>query len=276
MSGPTQSGVLALLIGNSHATCMVAAMRRKLFPAVTPEIAFRVVGYGSKAFPGGLVLEANDGTRVVNPVVTAAVDRAFAEARGRKVWLVSVIGGNAANRMAIFSSGPAADFLLPGEQPAETPAGVQWVPYDAIEATMARQLDSLSEFFARLPREKLAGVAHLEGPPPCMSNDFVYAALPEAARRIAVESGEVELTADSIAAPALRHRLWQCQARVTRQIAEARGVLYVEPPPQAVDVAGHRRLDTCSDACHGTPEYGRWALEHVARRLTDSTPGSPT
>lgn len=276
MSTRQQTGILALLIGHSHATCMVAALRRKLFPAVTPDIAFRVVGYGSKAFPGGLVLEASDGARIVNPVVSAAVDRAFAEARGRRVWLVSVIGGNAANRMAIFSSGPPVDFLLPGEAATDVPAGAPWVPYDAVEATMERQLDSLDEFFARLPREKLAGVAHLEGPPPCMSNDFVYAALPEAARRLAIDSGEVELTPDSIAAPALRHRLWQCQATVTRRIAEANGVLYIEPPAQAADEHGHRRLDTCSDACHGTPEYGSWALGHVARRLIDSPPGGPT
>lgn len=267
-------GILALLIGHSHATCMVAALRRKLFPTVTPELAVRVVGYGSKSFPGGLVVETGDGVRLVNPVVLAAIDRACAEARGRAVWLVSVIGGNAANRMAIFGSGPPVDFLLPGESAPPASDAVQWVSYDAVEATMARQLGSLDEFFALLPRDRLAGVAHLEGPPPCMSNDFVYSSLPESARRLAVESGEVEMSPASIAAPALRHRLWQCQAAVTRRIAESHRVVYIDPPEEAVDAQGHRRIESCSDACHGTPEYGAWALSHVARRLTATAQGT--
>jgi hypothetical protein len=274
MTAPSQNGVLALLIGHSHATCMVAAMRRNLYPAVTPEVAYRVIGYGSKSLPGGLVVEAGDRLRLANPVVLAAIDRAFAEARGRQVWLVSVIGGNAANRMAIFGAGPAVDFLLPGETPQPVAEGVQWASYDAIEAAMARQLGSLREFFELLPRDRLAGVAHLEGPPPCMSNEFVYSKLPEAARRLVVESGEVEMSPTSIAAPALRHRLWQCQANVTRQIVEAHGALYIDPPPQALDERGQRRIESCSDACHGTPEYGAWALSHVTRRLIETTRGA--
>jgi hypothetical protein len=249
-------------------------MRRKLFPAVTPEIGYRVVGYGSKSFPGGLVVENGDGARLVNPVVLAAIDRAYAEARGRQVWLVSVIGGNAANRMAIFSSGPAVDFLVPGEAPRPDEGGVQWVPYDAVDATMSRQLSSLSDFFTLLPRDRLAGVAHLEGPPPCMSNESVFSKLPEAARRLAVESGEVEMTPSSIAAPALRHRLWQCQASVTRRIVESAGAIYIDPPPEAFDANGFRTLDSCSDACHGTPEYGAWALSQLTRRLTAPSRGA--
>lgn len=273
MTAPRPHGILALLIGHSHATCMVAAMRRKLFPAVTPDIVFRVVGYGSKSFPGGLVVQTSDGERLVNPVVLSAIDRAAAEARGRQVWLVSVIGGNAANRMAIFSAGPAVDFLMPGERNESPQDGLQWVSYDAIEATMARQLSQLSEFFELLPRERLAGVAHLEGPPPCMSNEFVYSKLPEAARRLVAESGELTISPASIAAPSLRHKLWQCQSIVTRRIVEKHGVVYIEPPPEAIDECGHRRIESCSDACHGTPEYGAWALHQVSRRLVEISSG---
>lgn len=274
MTNISKGGVLALLVGHSHATCMVAAMRRKLFPAVTSDVAFRIVGHGSKAFPGGLVLEDQNRNRIANPVVISAIDRAFAEARGRKVWLVSVIGGNAANRMAIFSSGPAVDFLLPDEAPRSRSPGAQWVPYDAIEASMANQLKSFSEFLELLPRDKLAGVAHLEGPPPCMSNDFVYSHLPVAARQIVNASGTVHLSPESIAAPDLRHRLWLCQVRSTRLIVERRSDLYIPPPQLAMDATGHRLIETCSDACHGTPEYGAMALLQVTQALIGVTRGT--
>lgn len=256
---------LVLVFGHSHTTCMVKAMRQKLYPTVSPDIAFRVVGYGSKAFPGGLVVSDANGEPVSSPVVLAAIDRAVADAKGREVWLLSVIGGNAANRFGIFRSGPGVDFMLPGEPvaPALQDPGGSFIPYDAVESTMQRHLDGFAQFLKLLPRQRVAGIAHLEGPPPCMSNAYVAQSLSASAQQLVRDAGIQDLTEELVADPAYRHRLWRCQAEVTRRIVEAAGGLYIGPPPAALDETGHRRLETCSDACHGTPDYGAMALAHV-------------
>lgn len=275
MTSPVKP-IIALLFGHSHATCMVAAMRQKLFPAVSDDIAFRVVGYGSKAFPGGLVVGDSNRAPVASPVVLAAIDRAAAEAeaKGRQLWLVSVVGGNAANRLAIFNSGPAVDFILPGDASPPVADAERFIPYDAVERAMERQLAVFDQFLKLLPRQRVAGIAHLEGPSPCMDNEFVVSSLPAAARQLVQASGTCELTAELVAPPAYRRRLWLCQAAVTRRIVESHGALYVTPPPEALDADGHRRLDTCSDACHGTPAYGAMALAHLRRSILAHVQGS--
>ncbi|MCP5156295.1 MAG: hypothetical protein H6983_19130 [Ectothiorhodospiraceae bacterium] len=267
------AGTLALLFGNSHANCMVRALRHKLFPTSADGFSVRIVSTGSDAFPGGLVLVDSLGRRVANPVVTRAIDQAIRESEreGRNVWLLSVIGGNFANRLSLFRTDGDIDFLDPDEDSATQPEVAdadRYVPYDLLEAQLQSAMSSLGEFLRLLPMGRVAGLTHVDGPPPVPDANFIVENLPERTKDLARAAGEGEITAATISPARFRYKVWRAQSRVARRMVEAAGGHYMSAPPAALDSEGYRRLELCADAAHGTTEYGALCLEAIRSSVT--------
>lgn len=265
---------LLLVMGNSHVNCIANALKRKLYPSLADGLAIRVVAAGAAAFPGGLVVTGADGRRIANPVITRALAQAEADARRRDVWLLSVVGGNLAARMGLFRPAQSTYVALADEEvPADVEAEV-FVPADALAATLRRQLASFDELLGLMPRTALKGFMHLEAPWPCADSDWMFEHLPAASRQLAAQMGLPALTAQDMAPPALRQRLWRAQSAVVREIVERHGGRYLTPPPAAADEAGFMRPGFCGDAVHGSIEYGRECLAMVAG-LLQAAPAAP-
>lgn len=264
------SGALVLLFGNSHANCMANALRRKLIPAVEDGVGIRIVSTGSDAFPGGLTVTDSTGKRIANPVLARSIQQALSEERGRTVWLASVIGGNQANRMGLFNvdDGPVV-FIDPDDSLSERPSAYsgssRFLPYDLIEYQFARSMESMAEMYRLLPLDRVAGLVHLEGPPPAPDPQFITSHLPERTRALFEARGLSRLSPDDVAPIALRHRLWRVQCRVAKRIADVCGAQYLPPPEEAFGPDGFRRPELCADATHATAEYGAMYLRALRR-----------
>jgi hypothetical protein len=270
LTNDAESGDLVLLFGNSHANCMANALRRKLVPILEDGVGIRLVSTGSDAFPGGLTLIDNAGRKIANPVITRSIQQALAEQRGRRTWIASVIGGNQANRLSLFGGAEKLTFLDPEEPDAPAQQiGRTFVPYDLIEYQLIRSTESLAEMYRLLPLDKVAGLVHLEGPPPVADPEFIVAHLPERTRELFQARGLVALGTEDVAPIEFRHRVWRAQCRVSKRLSEEIGFLYLPPPEETFGPDGYRRADLCADATHATAEYGAAYLRALRRIVVD-------
>ncbi|MGM9488989.1 hypothetical protein [Ideonella sp. YS5] len=266
MTRNAESGDLVLLFGNSHANCMANALRSKLAPVMEDEVGIRVVSTGSEAFPGGLTVTDSMGRKMANPVVTRAIQQALAEQRGRRVWLASVVGGNQANRLSLFEGGERVAFLDPDDPDAQAPHGnCIFVPYDLIEYQLARSMESCAEMYRLLPLDKVAGLVHLEGPPPVPDSRFIVEHLPDRTRELFRARGITRIGPEDVAPIEFRHAVWRAQCRISRRVSEACGGRYLPPPDEVFGSDGYRRAELCADATHATAEYGAAYLGALRR-----------
>lgn len=250
-----------LLVGSSHANCIAASIRSNLYQPSSQNYVVRVVAHGATALPGGLVLTDSQGREVANPIMLKAIQGNTRLRPKPAVWVVSVLGGNHASRLSLFRQ--AAGYWMSGDDGKNSAAGGTFIPEDLLVATLTRQLDSLRSFLRLIGNQDVAGVIHVEAPPPVRSAEHIVAHLPAKTLALAKSNGLDQIGPDQIGDAGFRLRVWQCQAQATQQSVQAEGAHYLLPPSEALDPDGFLAQRYWADAMHASPEYGAAVLRMI-------------
>lgn len=255
-----------LLVGSSHANCIAASIRTKLYEPSSQNYLVRIVAHGAAALPGGLVVSDSQGRELANPIMLKAIQDNVRLRPKPAVWAVSVLGGNHASRLSLFRQ-PARYWMSGGGiAPAATEG--TFVAEDLMVATLARNLGSLRTFLHLLGKQEVAGVIHVEAPPPVRSAEHIVAHLPAKTLALARSSGFDEIGPDEISDAGFRLRAWQCQSKATRQVVEGEGAHYLLPPSEALDPDGYLAEQFRADAMHASPEYGAAVLRMIEQYVS--------
>lgn len=252
--------ISVVLFGMSHANAIKRASVAYV-PSV-PRVRITVPLHGNAAYPGGLVVYDAAG----NPMITPLLQRAVDLQKGRKdkpaVWIVSALGGNEANRLALFAHPEAFDFVDPAEPDASTVPGSRVLPHALVEAQMLEKLGWVKACLELTARMGVAGVIQLGPIPPMRSADEIKARLPDRTMQAARERGASDdvMTINDAAA---RRRMWRVEAAVTRQICERAGVHYLPLDNALIGPDGMRGADSAGDAIHGNDAWGAEVLRQI-------------
>lgn len=245
-----------LVIGQSHVAAFRAAARthREAQPAgprtrvihtLEPQFAPEIEGIADTA---DLYGEARFGEALV-----AAIRDQIARHSPR---VVSVMGGNAHNLLSLVRHPRPFDFRLTGEDGPPIDPDAEPIPEALVRAAL---MDRLHHDLARLRllRALVGPFVHVESPPP------VYDAALIAAR---AESrfGAIG-SAEAIAPPGLRYRMWRLNSRLFREAVEALGGRFMPVPTEVCDERGFLRPEFAGDATHGNEGYGEALIRALER-----------
>ena len=241
-----------LIVGQSHVAAIRAAgdARRARDPAAPrTRVLHTLQQRFAPEIVGGGEGEGAGFAAPLAPVFAPALADEIAERIvRRRPLVVSAIGGNVHNALALVRHARPFDFHLSGEDGPPLDPAAEPVPealiVAALEPALARD---------RLRLELLTAIAgplvHLESPPP-VADDAWIAAQADAwfvARGMAVRG---------VAPAALRYRMWRLTSRLMAATVASLGGRVQPAPAAALDEAGYLRLDFAADTTHGNARYG--------------------
>src|SRR5262249_11341835 len=119
--------------------------------------------------------------------------------------------------------------------------------------------ETLRRFYTCLPRRNIAGILHLEAPPPIPNERQCKTSIEGLLlhRHLGVRWNA------EISPREFRMKLWKCQSDVNREICRQHGVVYVSPPEDALDAEGYLAPSAWWGATHGNAAYGALALRKI-------------
>lgn len=262
--GPSE--VTLFCFGQSHSVCLRHAWERGLYRPDNEALDFKFILASRKAFPGDAIVVQlpESGADAIHP----ELERAFVEhavlSGSTEAWLVSVVRGNAYNVYGLFEPDPPFDFVHPDMPDLPVRPDAQLLPYDAIKAMFIQSAESTRRFFKSLPRQNIAGILHMEAPPPIPSQAQCHRSIERVLlQRVLRRSWGVPISAREF-----RMKLWKCQSDVNREICSATNVIYVTPPEEALDQHGYLLPEGWSGATHASPWYGALALRKIEAVIT--------
>ena len=259
--------VHALIFGHSHANALAQAA--KTYVPAHPGFSVRVAVAGSRAFPGGLVLRTADGLPMINPLIASAVQRSLSRP-GRETWIVSALGVNYHNKIALIASTEPFDFVLPGREDLPVDPAARLLPYDVVADAMRASMNMLPAALPLLTQMGAAGVIQLEGPGPVRDSALVaqYLSAYRPPRLPGRDHGpDVAPSEMVVSPPALRLKAWLLHQMLVQELCAAHGVGYLGVPAEMMEADGFRRPDTVADAIHANQPYARAVLRLVEDRL---------
>lgn len=239
-----------LVVGQSHVAAIRAAAdaRRARDPAAPRT---RILHTLQERFAPEIVGEG-EGAHLA----PALADEIAGRIARRRPLVVSAIGGNVHNALALVRHLRPFDFHLSGETPpsgSPPPDPLSDPPVQPIpEALIVAALDqALARDRLRLALlSDIAGpLVHLESPPPIADDDWIAAQADAwfVARGMAVQG---------VAPAPLRYRMWRLTNRLMAETVASLGGRVQPAPAAALDAAGYLRLDFAGDSTHGNARYG--------------------
>lgn len=183
--------------------------------------------------------------------------------------LVSMVGGNAHNLLALVQPPRPFDFVL-GEKPdLPLDGGSERLAEAEVAAVLSSAVEGEIAPILRAMAHSVGGeIWHLESPPPIRSNDHIARHL-EA--RFQGQPGGTR-----VSSPALRYKLWRLHSAAVRKCCDELGIRFLEHPAEGVDTDGFLREEHVpANATHAAPSYGRLQLDQIERLLTTAAPASP-
>ncbi len=248
-----------LLVGQSHANCVNAAVKARKGAGRKSDCAFEVVAHGADGLPGSYVVRNAAGDEMINPIVMKALKSGAAAAEPPRNWLVSMLAGNNAVQIGLFQGDDRWQTLLPGQDELLDDEA-RFIPYDVLASAIAKRLALFKRFLELVPKGLVHRFVHVDAPPPVRSNEYILEKMPAKIRAVASSLGLGEITLDSIAQPEHRRRVWECQSDVIRRMVEGVGGIYLRPPADAIDADGFLREEFRIDPSHGNAAYGELVL----------------
>jgi len=173
--------------------------------------------------------------------------------------LVSMLGGNVHNAIALIRPARPYDFILHGgeEGPPLDPEA-ELIPESLVRAALEERLQK--DFWRLRTLHEIAGpFLHVESPPPVIDQAFIR-------DRAEGYFRDSDGPAVEPAAPGVRWRMWRLHARIIREQVEALGSRYLPVPRTVLDEHGFLRLDLAADPTHGNEAYG----EALIRAIEDA------
>jgi hypothetical protein len=253
--------------GQSHAIALRRAWKRGLYRAERRALHFEFLLCDNKEFPVSEVVTKSPitGADVVCPQLELAFQTHGVCAGSREVWLLSMSHTNACNVYGLFEPDPVFDFVHPEMKTLPIRPDAPLVPYEAVRRRFVQAATGLNRLFKCLPRQHVAGVIHLEGPPPNPDRHYCLKSLDQAMLRTALGHNR----SVPISSPQFHMKLWRCQSEVHRQICLSNDVIYVTPPGEALDDEGYLLPMARSGATHASAWYGALALRKIERVITE-------
>ena len=232
------------VIGNSHTQALSLALQEASFPGVAFEVRWLLGKNGEM------------------PLADACAMAASLEPDD--LFVMALLGGY---HMRVGLLQHEEPFWLASERAdAETdvPGGHTQVP----RAAMAAHLRAATLEYRQLDKLLVGCRArryHLMTPPPTPDNAFI-------ARRIPLYQGQ-QVTADRIAAPELRRRLWSVERDMLSQLLLEKNVRLLDPPADVLDAHGFVDVPfRGSDGVHANVAYGRAVLQQLASLALGTDP----
>jgi len=233
-----------LAVGQSHVGAIrrAAKTHRETWPG---ELRTRVIHLLAEDY-------AADGQEF-GPLARAAIEDQIARHHPR---LVSVMGGNAHNDIALLRHPRPYDFLLSRTKkgpPIE--ADAELVPEALVRAALEQRL--LTDFWRLDMLREIAGpFIHLESPPPVFDGTFI---------RDRAEAHFRERHGQDIVAgaPGMRWRIWRLTSRILKEKAEALGCRFMPVPAEVLDEQGFLRIEFAADPTHGNEAYGEALIRAI-------------
>jgi hypothetical protein len=256
-----------VVFGQSHMKCLTRAWSTGTYRTQGRRLRHSFVLRGRKDFPSDSIVgrSATTGEDCIHPELARTLKEHAELNKGIETWLVSVVRGNDYNMLGLFDPDPPYDFVHPALPSLPVREDAPLVPYDAVKMRMAVYAERTRRFYKCLPREGVAGVLHLEAPPPIPSREQCERAVERVflQRTIGAQKGA------RISPREFRLKLWQCQSDLNREICRETGVIYVSPPEEALDEEGYLRPEAWFGATHASKWYGAHALRKIERIIVE-------
>lgn len=161
--------------------------------------------------------------------------------------LVSVMGGNFHNALALVQHQRPFDFHLSGASPLPIDPDAEPVPEALVRATLEQGLAHDLMKIRRLA--EFGQFIHIESPPPVRDSAYI------AEQADAYFRGHGVATR-GVAPAGLRWRIWRLNSRIMREAVDALGCRYLPVPAELCDEDGFLQRRYAGDATHGNEDYG--------------------
>jgi hypothetical protein len=172
--------------------------------------------------------------------------------------IVSFIGGNRYEALAMYKHPRAFDFILPAEPDAPLEPGAEIIPYDAVRRTVLEIVEYNFALTEKL-RELTRGVfLQIEAPPPWGDE-----------RRVEDWDPGLISPTDSFGSRQLRMKFYKLHTNLVRELCRNSGVDLVQVPQAAVDEEGFLRPPFHRDIVHANAAYGALMAQAIAKRLRE-------
>lgn len=188
---------------------------------------------------------------------------------GDRDVLVSMVGGNAHNLLALVQPPRPFDFVLRDRPDLPLDSGSERLTEAEVAAVLSAAVEGeIAPILRAIARSVGGEIWHLESPPPIRSNDHIARHL-EA--RFQGRPGGAR-----VSSPALRYKLWRLHSAAVRRCCDELGIRFVEHPAETVDADGFLlEQHVPANATHAAPSYGRLQLDQIERLLTAARPAAP-
>ena len=240
-----------LIVGHSHTASVLGALSVRNKHWAAPDGLHVGVVNLPKLMPS-LGLTTRDVTVLEPPApprlhaeVIAEIERLVVP--DSRLYLVSMIGGNAHNVLGLIRSDVPFDFILPEAPQLPLDAGAQLVPYTAMRAVLEQRMQNDRNTLEALRRLYPGVLLHMESPPPPRDDEYVAGAL-EDFRTLFPDGDVVSAT--------LRYKLWRLHSSIVERYCHELGIIFVQAPIEARDAEGYLAPQAYGNATHGNAWYG--------------------
>jgi hypothetical protein len=253
--------VSVFLFGQSHVVCLKAAWKRRLYRPKHRGLDYKFILSGERQFPSEqiVVRSLSTGTDVLHAGLAHAFDHYGVYGGSTETWLVSIVRGNACNIFGLFEPEPPFDFVHPADPELPLRTDAQLLPYDAVRTIFGHYSRRTASFFKCLPRNNIAGILHVEAPPPIPNERQVYRSV----ERILLRRVLGRSRGARVSPREFRMKLWKAQCDVNREMCAEHGIIYVTPPEEALDGEGYLLPKAWFGATHASAWYGALVLRKI-------------
>ena len=239
----------ALVIGNSHAQCLVTAAADPRCPLPADGLVSVFDDYGSPDFAADFRKE----------ILATRAGMLKRSQDAHRVDTLLCIAGNHHNTVAMRMGSELTDFILPSEPDLPLEKNATIVPYSAVYQSIYNLSLVAFSSLVDLIRNACDGpLIHLYPPAPIEDEDLIRKLQREHAERSGVDFGTRPLDNVSLSPPLVRYKAWCIGKAVIRDLCDSYGI-YVTGGPDNLTTEDGRFLfeGGHSDATHGGEEYAR-------------------
>lgn len=165
--------------------------------------------------------------------------------------IVSLVGGNMHNELALVRHPRPFDFVLPLEPSLPVGDG-ELIPAEALQSVLRKRMSRALSIVSLLKRHANGPMFHLESPPPIAEDDYIKNSIDKYFEK----RGVAEL---GIVSRSLRYKLWRLHSEIVRSECQRLQIEFVPCPEEAI-VDGFLRQDLRANATHANERYGAMLL----------------
>ncbi|WP_321335708.1 hypothetical protein [Breoghania sp.] len=237
-----------LFVGHSHIECLVAAMQARVPEDRWSSINLRLLGHRAKSEGVPLV-------ELLEEQLDTAFDRFTAAGKSRTSVIVSM-RGNYHVVFGLLEPAQPFDFIHPECPELSGAQGAVIVPFGAIVEEFENDLKSKAWIFNVIRKRKVAGIYHIQTPPPSMDDEYIISEL----HKIFQDRNR----GSSVAHRNLRYKLWKTYSNCLSEMCARNHVDFLHVP-QNVMVEGKFLTPEGygRDPTHG----GEWYAQQWLREL---------